>query len=348
MNDTPLITSTKSRDTNTLPWIIAAGSFAFALGAAGMFVYTQNQQAARNDALQALTLQVIGMQQQDTAVTRAANSGLLDVSATVAEPVAEVAEPIATVTEPVAVVAEPAVVAPVVAEPVQTIETVSASGMVTTIVQAADPSAANRAGLEDRIIEARNLAAKLKLERLSQGTVAQMLSDGVLAGAYDVNARVVNGQSAGVELVPDGLNNTAGILADLIATSVDAGEIQVPDYIPRNALGNVDSQTLLFDLVQRSLENGTPEEVAAAAELRRRTIDAFSTQLDGSTETAAAPAATGEDRFYVVEAGDNLAYIALQFYGSTSAYGRIYEANRDTVPTPDKIQVGQRLRIPNV
>lgn len=332
MNDTPLIKSTGSRNASILPWIIAAGSFAFAVGAVGMFAYTQSQQAARTDALEALTLQVISMQQDNAAVTRAAGANLLDLS---------VAEPVVTETAPVAETI-------VEAAPLETIETVSAGGIATTTVLAPDPSAANRVGLEDRIAEARNLAAQVRLDRLSQGTVAQMLTEGVLAGAYEVDARVINGQSAGVALVPSGINNTVGILADLIATSVDAGDIQVPDYIPRNSQGNVDSQTLLFDLVQRSLENGTPEEVAAAAELRRRTISAFSQQIDGEADTAAAPVASGEDRFYVVEAGDNLAYISLQFYGSTSAYDRIYQANRDIIPSPDKIQVGQRLLIPNV
>jgi nucleoid-associated protein YgaU len=52
-------------------------------------------------------------------------------------------------------------------------------------------------------------------------------------------------------------------------------------------------------------------------------------------------------RVYTVRAGDSLAYISLQFFGVLNAYTRILEANRDTLQSPDKIQVGQRLIIPS-
>ena len=61
----------------------------------------------------------------------------------------------------------------------------------------------------------------------------------------------------------------------------------------------------------------------------------------------ATPDATG-DRFYVVEAGDSLAFISLQFYGNTNTYTKIFEANRDVLSSPEKIQIGQRLVIPAV
>ncbi|MCO4847412.1 MAG: LysM peptidoglycan-binding domain-containing protein [Yoonia sp.] len=51
-------------------------------------------------------------------------------------------------------------------------------------------------------------------------------------------------------------------------------------------------------------------------------------------------------RFYTVQEGDSLAYISLQFYGNTNAYQSIFEANRTAIASPDKIQVGQRLFIP--
>jgi nucleoid-associated protein YgaU len=51
-------------------------------------------------------------------------------------------------------------------------------------------------------------------------------------------------------------------------------------------------------------------------------------------------------RTYKVKAGDTLSKISKEFYGSAHEYMRIYEANRDQLKDPDKINVGQELKIP--
>jgi nucleoid-associated protein YgaU len=54
----------------------------------------------------------------------------------------------------------------------------------------------------------------------------------------------------------------------------------------------------------------------------------------------------GGGQTYTVQSGDTLSKIAKQFYGDASKYNRIFEANRDKLSDPDKIQVGQSLTIP--
>ena len=49
---------------------------------------------------------------------------------------------------------------------------------------------------------------------------------------------------------------------------------------------------------------------------------------------------------YTVQSGDTLSKISQHFYGRASDYQRIFEANRDQLRDPDKIQPGQVLRIP--
>jgi len=49
---------------------------------------------------------------------------------------------------------------------------------------------------------------------------------------------------------------------------------------------------------------------------------------------------------YVVKSGDTLSKIAKEYYGQATEYMRIFEANRDQLSDPNKIQVGQKLRIP--
>ena len=50
---------------------------------------------------------------------------------------------------------------------------------------------------------------------------------------------------------------------------------------------------------------------------------------------------------YTVKSGDTLSKLAKHFYGDAQRYPAIFEANRDQLKDPDKIQVGQKLRIPN-
>ena len=51
-------------------------------------------------------------------------------------------------------------------------------------------------------------------------------------------------------------------------------------------------------------------------------------------------------RTYVVRPGDTLAKISLRFYGTTRNYMRIYDANRDQLSSPSRVEVGQTLIIP--
>jgi len=49
---------------------------------------------------------------------------------------------------------------------------------------------------------------------------------------------------------------------------------------------------------------------------------------------------------YTVKPGDSLFKIAKQFYGDSNDYMRIFEANKDRLNDPNKIQIGQELIIP--
>ena len=50
---------------------------------------------------------------------------------------------------------------------------------------------------------------------------------------------------------------------------------------------------------------------------------------------------------YTVKSGDSLSKISQQFYGSANQYMKIFEANRDQLSDPNKIQAGQVLKIPS-
>ncbi len=59
-----------------------------------------------------------------------------------------------------------------------------------------------------------------------------------------------------------------------------------------------------------------------------------------------APEPVVEPEYYVIKSGDTLWGIAAEFLGNGSKYPEIFEANREVIEDPDKIFVGQKIRIP--
>jgi hypothetical protein len=56
--------------------------------------------------------------------------------------------------------------------------------------------------------------------------------------------------------------------------------------------------------------------------------------------------AASSSEYYTIESGDTLWGIAAKFLGNGSKYPEIFEANREVIEDPDKIFVGQKIRIP--
>ena len=58
-------------------------------------------------------------------------------------------------------------------------------------------------------------------------------------------------------------------------------------------------------------------------------------------------ATTAGGESYEVQSGDTLATIAQQFYGDSTQWRQIYDANKDTIGSdPDKLKLGMKLTIP--
>ena len=283
--------TTSSAKSSALPWVIAACTVTFAVGAVGAFIFAQSQQNAQSQAIAALTAQLADMQ-----VSRSQGPDLMAITAP-------------------AMAAQPS--------------TPGGIPSASAILAARTPTApADTRTKEQKAAEAIEILNRNKM---------RMLTEGVVAGLYSVTSEQTDGAGTRIALNSVNAASTATELEGLLAKAAANGTINVPESIATSD-GEVDSQTLLFSLVQQSLEEGSEKEIAAAQEMRRRAFEA----------SAAKTQLVNGQRIYTVESGDSLAYISLQFYGSTNAFDRIFQANRQKIASPDRIQIGQRLVIPEV
>jgi LysM repeat protein len=74
---------------------------------------------------------------------------------------------------------------------------------------------------------------------------------------------------------------------------------------------------------------------------------AVTEQVQQAQTTAARHGSQSVTTTYTVRSGDTLSSIARHFYGTTSKWNWIYQANRSKVRNPDSIFVGEKLTIPN-
>ena len=77
-----------------------------------------------------------------------------------------------------------------------------------------------------------------------------------------------------------------------------------------------------------------------------RVASALDALSDADVGLAVPDLKEGEFTLYDVQTGDNLSSIAKQQCGAAKFWPAIYEANRDKLDHPDRIYVGQALRIP--
>ncbi|MEL6869731.1 MAG: peptidoglycan-binding protein LysM [Pseudomonadota bacterium] len=152
--------------------------------------------------------------------------------------------------------------------------------------------------------------------------------------AKDVGRRLFNTEDEAVGKIKDLIESNNPGVADLgvefdngIVTL--SGHCQSPAARQKCALmaGNVQGVADVY--VNNMTVEPAPEPAAAAV-----------------ATPEAAEADEDEAQIYVIKSGDTLGKIAKEFYGKAGAYMKIFEANREIIDDPDKIYVGQTIRIP--
>jgi len=77
-----------------------------------------------------------------------------------------------------------------------------------------------------------------------------------------------------------------------------------------------------------------------------KTPDPWAVTETDEKESEASADAFDATQWHEVKKGETLWKIAEQYYGDGNLYPKIFEANRDTLKDPNRINIGQKLRIP--
>ena len=109
----------------------------------------------------------------------------------------------------------------------------------------------------------------------------------------------------------------------------------VADFMSRNG----------FQVQHFHVENGKAvlEATAPTEYLKNLAWDQIK-NIDSSFSDLQHNITVGSGTMYVVKSGDNLSKISKNFYGNPNEYSKIAQANG--ISNPDKITVGQELKIP--
>jgi nucleoid-associated protein YgaU len=112
---------------------------------------------------------------------------------------------------------------------------------------------------------------------------------------------------------------------------------------------NVQMKNLHFEGNKLIMRGAAPTQEAANHvwdEIKRINPKLDDITADFPIDPNLAKSAASKQQMYTVKAGDTLSKISKQFYGESNKYMQIFEANRDKLDDPDKIQPGQQLKIP--
>jgi len=312
---------------------------AFLVGPAVAIGYVKWQDQQQQLAQMAETLDKMKQSQmendQTEEVTRAVPDDLLSVPAALQTPLAEPAS----------------APAPSLAPPPVESETVSAAAVVTPTPEGYLSTADKLRALTAAALEGRSspkpentaieTASPLEALAVIHAGVQDMV-DAVVAGQYDIQTNYEDEHFSGrIYVAFVGQEKDQVALETYLSKAAKAGIVAHSSSVV-DGDGSVNGHVLLYDLVERALENGTFEQQRAGQRLRSEALVALT---KAPTSAAKVTNAAGA-QVYTVQPGDSLAYIALQFYGNTNDSVRISNANRSQLGSTDRIRVGQELLIP--
>ena len=100
------------------------------------------------------------------------------------------------------------------------------------------------------------------------------------------------------------------------------------------------------ELMRLQMENTALRARVAELEHTASTVTTAGPGPVGPTEVVTNPPPPASPRTHVVQKGDTLQSLALHYYGTRSAWEKIFAANRAILPSKNQLKIGQQLIIP--
>lgn len=111
-----------------------------------------------------------------------------------------------------------------------------------------------------------------------------------------------------------------------------------------------EKQNIMRSLTQQvgdaGLVNLLQVQTERQAQPQPRTVPPLPNMTSASSGIAPGVTHSVEKRTHTVRKGETLSHIAQRYYGKAGEYKKIFEANRNQLSDPDKIQEGMTLQIP--
>ena len=175
-------------------------------------------------------------------------------------------------------------------------------------------------------------AAAFCFPRQSATEIAVSPSTGLKLAAIDEEIRLERRRTfVGEELTPPEQPTLAEPLAEVATVNPELPPLQTAAMRARELASSAPEP------IRRDVPTPPADSELGGAELN-------SVHVVNDTVAAAEPAA--EEIFYTVQSGDTLSGVASKTLGSSRKFEAIYEANRDILATPNSLQIGMKLRIP--
>ena len=199
---------------------------------------------------------------------------------------------------------------------------------------------------------AANVLAGLGLNVVSNAQRADPMRDmtaGVLAGIGAVTGKKITAGGAPpaaksalellvVQALKEGQSDD--YINTLVNEAASAGAIAVPQVLVTSD-GKVDTSVLLSSII-------TQAQIAAGGPAPAIPVVPSGDGTGVEVRVVQRATQTQQYRFYTVSRGDSLGAIAVKFYGNVDKYTAIFQANRNVLSSPNAIQIGQRLAIPDI
>ncbi len=158
-------------------------------------------------------------------------------------------------------------------------------------------------------------------------------------------------EGVGLTLVPERpyptLKGIQMILGEMAASEPRAQTAKPEQFVDLTFIKELDESGFIDQLYKSrpALASAGPKPAAAASKEAPPSKPAAVAQ-DKRKQAAAATAKPAGAQEYTIQTGDTLARIAQKYYGDVMKWTRIFEANKQTLKTPNTIFVGQKILIP--